>query len=153
MNSELIGVCAVQLLVLALVIAALIFYLLRNLRCRSLLDVSGRTVLITGCDASLGWYLARHYDRLGFRVYAGCNYPAGEGAVRLQAEASTRLRIIPLDVTSAASLLEAARVIKEQMPVSEKGNSTIHPSIHLSIHPFIHPSIYSSIHPSIYPKT
>lgn len=110
-----------QVLVLALVIAALIFYLLRNLRCRSLLDVTGRTVLITGCDASLGWYLARHYDRLGFRVYAGCNHPAGEGAVRLQAEASARLRIIPLDVTNSASLVEAARTVKEQMPTSEKG--------------------------------
>lgn len=85
------------------------------------MDVTGRTVLISGCDASLGWYLARHYDRMGFRVYAGCSQPAGEGAVRLQAEASTRLRIIPLDVTNSASLIEAARLIKEQMPLTEQG--------------------------------
>ena len=121
MNSELVGVCAVQVLVLALVIGSIIFYLVRNLRCRSVLDVSGRTVLISGCDASLGWYLARHYDRLGFRVYAGCSQPAGEGAVRLQAEASSRLRIIALDVTSSASLVHAAALIKDQMPLSEQG--------------------------------
>ena len=121
MDSEFIFVCVVQVLVLALVIAAIIIYLLRNLMCRARLDVTGRTVLITGSDSPLGFELARHYDQLGFRVYAGCFHQAGEVAVRLQAEASGRLHIIPVDVTSTASLTAAAKLIKDQLPTSEKG--------------------------------
>ena len=123
MDPELVGVCAVQVLVLAIVVATIILYLVRNLRCRALHDVAGRTILVTGCDSALGWFLARHYDRLGFRVYAGCSQPAGEGAVRLQAEASGLLRIIQLDVTSSASIRAAAKTIKDQLPSNEKGPS------------------------------
>lgn len=123
MDSELIAVCVVQVLVLALVVAAIIVYLLRHLMCRSRLDVTGRTLVITGCDSILGFDLARHYDKLGFRVYAGFNNPAGEAAVRLLAETSGRLRIIQLDVTCNTSLAAAAKLIKDQLPLAEKGRS------------------------------
>ena len=121
MDSELIAVCVVQIFVLALVVVAIIVYLLRHLMCRSRLDVTGRTLVITGCDSTLGFDLARHYDQLGFRVYAGFTNPAGEAAVRLQADASSRLHIIALDVTCTSSLAAAAKLVKEQMPLSEKG--------------------------------
>lgn len=124
MDSELIAVCVVQMLVLALVVVAIIVYLLRNLMCRSRLDVTGRTLVITGCDSILGFDLARHYDLLGFRVYAGFVNPAGEAAVRLQADASSRLRIIPLDVTCSSSLVAAAKLVKEQLPPSERGKQS-----------------------------
>lgn len=121
MDSELIIVCVVQIFVLALVVMAIVVYLLRNLMCRSRLDVTGRTMVITGCDSTLGFDLARRYDQLGFRVYAGFVNTAGEAAVRLQADASSRLRIIPLDVTCTLSLAAAAKLVKEQLPPSEKG--------------------------------
>lgn len=123
MDTELIAVCAVQIFVLALVVMAIVVYLLRNLMCRSRLDVVGRTLVITGCDSTLGFDLARRYDQLGFRVYAGFDNTAGEAAVRLQADASSRLRIIPLDVTCTSSLAAAAKLVKEQLPPSEKGQS------------------------------
>jgi hypothetical protein len=124
MDSELIAVCAVQVIVLAVVVAAIIVYLLRHLMFRSRYDdASSRTVLVTGCDSSLGFDLARHLDRLGFRVLAACTNPAGEGAVRLQAEASARLTILPLDPTSQPSLNQALKTIREQLPTSEKGKS------------------------------
>lgn len=125
MDSEFIFVCAIQVLVLGLVISAIIIYLWRNLMCRPRVDVTGRTVLITGSDSPLGFELARHYDQLGFRVYAGCFHPAGEAAVRLQAETSGRLHLIPLDVTSTTSLAAAAKLIREQLPASEKGDYPI----------------------------
>ncbi|KAI9562381.1 hypothetical protein GHT06_013346 [Daphnia sinensis] len=121
MDTELIAVCAVQIFVLALVVVAIVVYLLRHLMCRSRLDVTGRSLVITGCDSALGFDLARRYDQLGFRVYAGFENTAGEAAVRLQADASSRLRIIPLDVTCTASLAAAAKLVKEQLPPSEKG--------------------------------
>lgn len=125
MDSELIAVCVVQIFVLALVVMAIVIYLLRNLMCRSRLDVTGRTLVITGCDSVLGFDLARRYDQLGFRVYAGFINTAGEAAVRLQADASSRLRIIALDVTCTSSLAAAAKLVKEQLPPSEKGQSLL----------------------------
>ena len=125
MDSELIAVCVVQVLVLALVVVAIVVYLLRNLMCRSRLDVTGRTLVITGCDSVLGFDLARRYDQLGFRVYAGFVNTAGEAAVRLQADASSRLRIIPLDVTCPSSITAAAKLVKEQLPPSEKGRLSV----------------------------
>lgn len=121
MDTELIAVCAVQIFVLTLVVVAIVVYLLRHLMCRSRLDVTGRSLVITGCDSALGFDLARRYDHLGFRVYAGFENTAGEAAVRLQADASSRLRIIPLDVTCTASLAAAAKLVKEQLPPLEKG--------------------------------
>jgi len=129
MDSELVVVCAVQVAVLAVVVAAIVVYLLRHLMFRRRHDVAGKTVLITGCDSGLGWDVARHCDRLGLRVLAGCAHPAGEGAVRLQAEASPRLHILPLDVADAQSLQAAAKTIRNQMLASEKGasSSLLHP--------------------------
>ena len=123
MDSELIAVCVIQVIVLVVVIAAIIYYLLRNVMLRSLHDdVHDKTIVITGCDSGLGWYLARHCDQLGFRVYAGCCNPAGEGAVQLLSEASARLQTIAIDVTSTDSLNSALNIIRQQLPTSAKGN-------------------------------
>lgn len=36
------------------------------------LQVSGKAVLITGCDTGFGHALAKHLHKLGFTVFAGC---------------------------------------------------------------------------------
>lgn len=125
MDSELVAVCAVQIMVLGIVVAAIVVYLLKHLMSRSRTDVAGKTLVITGCDATLGFELARHYDKCGFRVFACCARPSGEAAVRLQSEASTRLQIVELDVTSLNSLAAASKSIKDQLLPSEKGSSLV----------------------------
>lgn len=125
MDSELLAVCAVQIMVLGIVVAAIVVYLLKHLMNRSRTDFTGKTIVITGCDSTLGFALARHYDKCGFRVFACCSRPSGEAAVRLQSEASTRLQIVELDVTSSNSLAGASKTIKDQLLPSEKGNLTV----------------------------
>ena len=44
--------------------------------------------------------VARHLDAIGFTVFAGCLDTASEGAQRLRVEASTRLRLVNMDVRS-----------------------------------------------------
>ena len=127
MDPELIAVCAVQVVVLAVVVTAIVVYLLRHLMFASRHDAAAKSVLITGCDSALGWQLARHYDRLGLKVYAGCVNTTGEGAVRLQAEASNRLELIAIDTTSISSVVAAMKTIRNQIRTPEKGTPLIHP--------------------------
>lgn len=124
MDSELILVCAIQLCVLLLVVGLILAYLYKNLMLRSRVEVVGRAVLVTGCESPLGESLARHFDAMQMKVFAGCVQTSGEAAVRLQADCSSRLQILQLDVTNADSLLSAYKTIKDSLPSSEKGDIT-----------------------------
>uniref|UniRef100_A0A8C6Q6R0 Dehydrogenase/reductase (SDR family) member 9 n=1 Tax=Nothobranchius furzeri TaxID=105023 RepID=A0A8C6Q6R0_NOTFU len=59
-------------------------------------------VFITGCDSGFGNNLAKHLDKLGFRVIAGCYTEKGE--IELKKVSSERLTTIPLDVTKSESI-------------------------------------------------
>lgn len=74
-------------------------------------------VYITGCDSGFGNLLARHLDRLGFRVVAGCYTEKGED--ELKKGASDRLTTVHLDVTDSESVSRAAATIKDL--VGQKG--------------------------------
>ncbi|XP_026233221.1 dehydrogenase/reductase SDR family member 9 [Anabas testudineus] len=67
-------------------------------------------VYITGCDSGFGNLLARHLDKLGFCVIAGCYTEKGED--ELKKSSSNRLRTLHLDVTDSESVSKAAAEIK-----------------------------------------
>ncbi|MEQ2259396.1 hypothetical protein XENORESO_011131 [Xenotaenia resolanae] len=74
-------------------------------------------VYITGCDSGFGNNLAKHLDKLGFRVIAGCYTERGE--LELKELSSERLTTISLDVTKSESVKKVAASIKSL--VGEKG--------------------------------
>uniref|UniRef100_UPI00398EB908 retinol dehydrogenase 5 n=1 Tax=Pristiophorus japonicus TaxID=55135 RepID=UPI00398EB908 len=80
-------------------------------------DVRDKCVLITGCDTGFGNLLAKHLDRKGFRVLAGCL--TQKGVDTLQRSNSSRLKAVLLDVTDYSSIQKAADWV--QAEVGEKG--------------------------------
>ncbi|XP_029981643.1 dehydrogenase/reductase SDR family member 9 [Sphaeramia orbicularis] len=74
-------------------------------------------VYVTGCDSGFGNLLARHLDKLGFRVVAACYTEKGED--ELKKMTSDRLTTIHLDVTDSESVKKAAAVIETL--VGQKG--------------------------------
>ncbi|XP_061090818.1 retinol dehydrogenase 7-like isoform X1 [Conger conger] len=78
---------------------------------------SDKYVYITGCDSGFGNLLARHLDKLGYRVVASCFTEKGEDELRKAC--SGGLTTIHLDVTDTESVNKAAAFIKTH--VGEKG--------------------------------
>lgn len=74
-------------------------------------------VYITGCDSGFGNLLARHLDKLGFRVIAACYTEKGED--ELKKVSTERLNTVHLDVVSTDSVSKATAFIKTL--VGEKG--------------------------------
>ncbi|XP_041662495.1 dehydrogenase/reductase SDR family member 9 [Cheilinus undulatus] len=68
-------------------------------------------VYITGCDTGFGNLLAKHLDKLGFSVIAGCYTEKGED--ELKKSASDRLTTLHLNVTDSESVAKAAAFIKD----------------------------------------
>ncbi|MGE5071917.1 MAG: SDR family oxidoreductase [Anaerolineae bacterium] len=69
------------------------------------------SVVITGASTGIGRACALYMDRLGWQVFAGVRRDADGQALR--AAASSRLVPVPLDVTDAGSIREAARLVRE----------------------------------------
>ncbi|XP_042222815.1 uncharacterized protein LOC121867125 [Homarus americanus] len=82
-------------------------------------SVSGKSVVVTGCDTGFGNTLALHLDKLGFRVFAGCLHAGGEGANHLRREGSSRLHVLQMDVTNQEQLDKAAQEVKHLLPEGE----------------------------------
>lgn len=80
-------------------------------------DKSDKHVYITGCDSGFGNLLARHLDKLGFCVIAGCFSEKGEEDLRKAC--SDRLTTTHLDVRKNESITKVAALIKDK--VGEKG--------------------------------
>jgi len=71
----------------------------RRLLPQTFVSPSRKCVLVTGCDSGFGNLVARRLDNYGFKVFAGCLFPGGDGALKLQQESSKTLKIVKLDVT------------------------------------------------------
>ncbi|XP_075873684.1 retinol dehydrogenase 7-like [Nelusetta ayraudi] len=80
-------------------------------------DKGSKYVYVTGCDSGFGNLLARHLDKQGFRVIAGCFTEKGEE--ELKKACSSNLMTIHLDVSSKDSVEKAAALIKAK--VGERG--------------------------------
>ncbi|XP_071330278.1 dehydrogenase/reductase SDR family member 9 isoform X2 [Trachinotus anak] len=81
--------------------------------CKEIKRVSNKEdkyVYVTGCDSGFGNLLARHLDKLGFRVIAACYTEKGED--ELKKVSSDRLTTTHLDVSDSESVGKAAAVIK-----------------------------------------
>lgn len=76
------------------------------------IPVTGKAVLVTGCDTGFGHALALRLDALGFHVFAGCLRAGGGGAHQLRSSASPRLQVIQLDITRDEEVNEALREVK-----------------------------------------
>nr|XP_061803058.1 retinol dehydrogenase 7-like [Nerophis lumbriciformis] len=73
-------------------------------------DKGGKYVYITGCDSGFGNLLARHLDKIGFRVIASCYTEKGEE--ELKKSCSGNLTTSHLDVRSMESVAKVADMIK-----------------------------------------
>ncbi|KAK6170638.1 hypothetical protein SNE40_018988 [Patella caerulea] len=71
-----------------------------------MIDIDGKTVLVTGCDSGFGNAIAQRLDFMGFTVYAGCQDLKSDGVERLTSSTSGRMHVIPLDVTDDKSINE-----------------------------------------------
>lgn len=92
-------------------------------------------VYITGCDTGFGNLLARHLDRLGFRVIAGCYTEKGED--KLKKDTSNRLTTVQLDVSNSTSVSKAAAHIKTLVGKKGEGLFAYFVCQHLIfVHPF-----------------
>ncbi|XP_072317506.1 retinol dehydrogenase 7-like [Eucyclogobius newberryi] len=80
-------------------------------------DKNSKFVYITGCDTGFGNLLARHLDKLGFKVIAGCYSEKGEED--LKKSCSESLTVTHLDVASKDSVSKVATFIKDK--VGERG--------------------------------
>ncbi|XP_068612410.1 retinol dehydrogenase 7-like [Brachionichthys hirsutus] len=76
-------------------------------------DKGNKYVYITGCDSGFGNLLARHLDKQGFRVIAGCFTEKGE--VDLKKSCSSNLTTAHLDVTSKESVGNVAAMIQDKV--------------------------------------
>lgn len=96
----------------------ILFYAYRWIReLKQVSNKSEKYVYITGCDTGFGNLLAKHLDKEGFCVIAGCYTEKGE--VELKKSCSARLSTVPLNVTDNDSIMKAAGFIKTL--VGEKG--------------------------------
>ncbi|XP_068575797.1 retinol dehydrogenase 7-like [Cebidichthys violaceus] len=80
-------------------------------------DMGSKYVYVTGCDTGFGNLLARHLDKMGFRVIASCFSEKGEEDLRKSC--SNNLITTHLDVRSKDSVAKVAAMIKDK--VGERG--------------------------------
>lgn len=91
-----------------------LFYLYRWIRELPHISNKGdKYVYITGCDTGFGNLLARHLDKKGFRVIAGCFTEKGEED--LKKSCSSNLTTTHLDVRSTESVNKVAGMIKDKV--------------------------------------
>lgn len=90
---------------------------------RGSLPVSGKHVLITGCDSGFGLGLAKHLHAIGFTVFAGCllKDKNGGGATELENLKSDRMKVLQLDVCSEEQVAQAVEFVTENLEEPEKG--------------------------------
>ncbi|KAG8184948.1 hypothetical protein JTE90_011080 [Oedothorax gibbosus] len=75
----------------------------------------GKAVLITGCDSGFGHLAAKRFDAEGFRIFACCLFPSGEGALELQKTCSKKLKVLELNVTSDDSVKKVLKSVEESL--------------------------------------
>ncbi|MBN3296064.1 BDH protein, partial [Amia calva] len=102
----------------ALIMIPILVFLLTHTE-HYMFNPQGRAVFITGCDSGFGYNLAKQLDKMGFVVFAGCQFPNREGACNLVRECSSSLKVIELDVTQEENVKQAKKYIETNLP--EKG--------------------------------
>ena len=76
-------------------------------------DMTGKTVLITGANKSIGFETARQLGRAGYRVWLGCRDMArGQAAVAQLVAEGLDVRLLAIDVTRDDSVRDAAERVR-----------------------------------------
>lgn len=78
-------------------------------------------ILFLGCDSGFGQKSALLLNKIGFKVFASCIDPNGEGAVELmhKAEHAPKMIVIKMDVTKDKDIDSAYETVKRSMNNSE----------------------------------
>src|SRR4051812_23220754 len=77
--------------------------------------MTGKTVVITGANKSIGFETARQLGRLGYRIWLGCRDAArGEAAVAQLVAEGLDVRLFAVDVTRDDSVLAAAARVRDE---------------------------------------
>ncbi|KAG8197261.1 hypothetical protein JTE90_007509 [Oedothorax gibbosus] len=82
---------------------------------------ANKSVFITGCDTGMGHRMAIRFDELDMNVFAGCLRPNGPGAQKLRTTCSSRLHIVPLDITKEDQVEAAVEYVKANLPDGQRG--------------------------------
>ncbi|XP_067119790.1 estradiol 17-beta-dehydrogenase 2-like [Centruroides vittatus] len=82
------------------------------------LSSKNKAVFITGCDTGFGHLFAQRMAERNYRVFAGCLFPEGDGANKLKAF-SSKIEIVPLDVTNEQSVKDAAKTVEISLKVDD----------------------------------
>lgn len=85
--------------------------------------LSSACVVLTlaGADSGFGHALAKHLDKLGFRVFAGVLDAKGSGAEELRKTCSERLLVLQMDVTKLEQIKDAHSKVTEK--TKDKGTT------------------------------
>lgn len=90
----------------------MIIFLYRRHKLGLIMDnLSGKFVLVTGCDSGFGNQFANQLDRRGMRVLATCL--TQKGAEDLKKTASSRLQTVILDVSNTQSVSSVATWVSD----------------------------------------
>lgn len=113
---QLLGLCSCFLAFLtAWAASAAIYLAVASLK----VEVTGKAVLVTGCDTGFGHALALHLHKLGFRVFAGCLQDSSQGAHTLRKVGSSRLHVLHLDITNQDHLARSLKEVKRALLPTE----------------------------------
>lgn len=110
------GACLLHLSLLCslLLLSLSCFFLCMWSSDQELLPVDQKAVLVTGADSGFGHALAKHLDKLGFRVFAGVLDAKGSGAEELRKTCSERLLVLQMDVTKIEQIKDAHSKVTEK---------------------------------------
>ena len=95
-------------------VGILAIYLVSRLIPRSKVDIKGKYVLITGCDAGFGRMTAIRLDKMGVYVLAACLTKEGEQS--LKSVTSNKLMTLQMDVTNSKQIKEICEEVERRIP-------------------------------------
>lgn len=77
--------------------------------------MTGKTVLITGANKSIGFETARHLGRTGYRIWLGCRDAArGQASVEALVAEGLDVRLLSIDVVNDDSVRAAAERVRDE---------------------------------------
>jgi len=79
-------------------------------------SLSGKSVLISGCDSGFGYELALRLEKMGAIVFAGCLKSQTGGAQELRELNLKRLHVVQMDVTSDEQVAAAVTYVSKHIP-------------------------------------
>lgn len=98
---------------IVIIIGIVTFYSAIYLLPKSKIDLTGKCVLITGCDQGFGRETAIRLDKMGACVIATLLTKEGEQSLR--SVTSERLKTFQMDVTSSEQIRDVYREVKKEI--------------------------------------